>query len=85
MVVAFARNDVAGQIHGVVQQTEHIDRGRSGLRFGTIEDEMAALSSSPSNVKHPESLADVVAFPGSGNVRAIRQCLDGGGQGIGIE
>ena len=46
---------------------------------------MSALSASPSDVKHPESLADVVPFPGSGKVRPLRQGLDGFGQGIGID
>ena len=55
------------------------------MGVGTIQHEMAALPSSPSNVKHPESLADVISFPGSGKVRALCQCLDGFGQGIGTD
>ncbi len=57
--------DVAAQVHEVVQQTEHIDCRRLGLGLDTIQYEMVALSSSPSDVKHTESLANVVAFLGS--------------------
>ena len=39
----------------------------------------------PSDMKHPESLTNVVAFPGSGKIWPLRQCLDGFGQGIGID
>ena len=49
-----------------------------------VQDEMATLSSSASDVKHMESIADIATFPGSGHVGSLRQCLDGSGQGIGI-
>ena len=73
---------MAGQIHGVMQQTEHIDRGRLSLGPDTIQHKMAALATLPSDVKHPDSLTDAAAFPGSDRVRTIRKRLDGGGQGI---
>ena len=56
--------DVAAQIHEVVQQTECIDSRRLGLGLDKIQYEMVALSFSPSDVKHTESLANVVAFLG---------------------
>ena len=46
---------------------------------------MATFAASPSDMKHPESLTNVVAFPGSGKIWPLRQCLDGFGQGIGID
>ena len=46
---------------------------------------MATFAASPSEMKHPESLTNLVAFPGSGRIWPLRQCLDGLGQGIGID
>ena len=76
---------MAGQIHGIMQQSEHVDCGGIDSGIGAVQDEMAAPPSSTRDVKDPDVFADIIALPGAEQIWPFRQRPNGLAQGIRID
>lgn len=76
---------MAGEVHGVMQNTQYIDRLPIAIPTNSKQHDMASPAAPACDVQHEQAFADIVACARSEGIRSAAQGFKRRGERLGIE